>query len=48
MVKSLKGCDWNNDGPAVAAVIKHGTIAQCCFNKGPALKTVGQHWNNIG
>ena len=21
---------------------------QCCFNVGPASKTVGQHWNNIG
>ena len=26
-----------------AAVRKHGTITQCCFNDGPALKTVGQH-----
>ena len=31
-----------------AAVRKHGTITQCCFNHGPALKTVGQHWNSIG
>ena len=29
-----------------AAVRKHGTITQCCFNDGPALKTVGQHWLN--
>ena len=26
-----------------AAVRKHGTITQCCFNDGPASKTVGQH-----
>ena len=26
-----------------AAVRKDGTITQCCFNDGPALKTVGQH-----
>ena len=31
-----------------AAVRKHGTITQCCFNAGPASKTVGQHWNIIG
>ena len=24
------------------AVIRHGTITQCCFNDGPASKTVGQ------
>ena len=27
---------------------KHGTITQCCFNVGPASKTVGQNWNSIG
>ena len=27
---------------------KRGIFAQCCFNVGPATKTVGQHWNNIG
>ena len=26
-----------------AAVRKHGTITQCCFNDGPASMTVGQH-----
>ena len=26
-----------------AAVRRHGTITQCCFNDGPASKTVGQH-----
>ena len=26
-----------------AAVRKPGTITQCCFNDGPASKTVGQH-----
>ena len=26
-----------------AAVRKHGTITQCCFNDEPASKTVGQH-----
>ena len=26
-----------------AAVRKHGTITQCCFNDGPASKTVGLH-----
>ena len=23
-------------------------FTQCCFNVGPASKTVGQHWNSIG
>ena len=27
---------------------KHGTFAQCCFNVGPASRTVGQHCNSIG
>ena len=27
---------------------KHGSFTQCCFNVGPASKTVGQHWNSIG
>ena len=27
---------------------KHGAFTQCCFNVGPASKTVGQHWNSIG
>ena len=27
---------------------KHGTIIQCCFNFGPASKTLGQHRNSIG
>ena len=31
-----------------AAVRKHGTITQCCFNVGPASKTVDQLWNSIG
>ena len=31
-----------------AAVRKHGTITQCCFNDRPASKTVGQHWHSIG
>ena len=31
-----------------AAVRKHGTLAQCCFNDGPASNTVGQHWTSIG
>ena len=26
-----------------AAVRKHDTITQCCFNDGPASKSVGQH-----
>ena len=26
---------------------KHETFAQCCFNVGPATKTMDQHWNNI-
>ena len=26
-----------------ATARKHGTITQCCFNLGPAAKTVGQH-----
>ena len=26
-----------------AAVRKNGTITQCCFDDGPASKTVGQH-----
>ena len=26
-----------------AAIRKHGTITQCCFNDGSASKTVGQH-----
>ena len=26
-----------------AAVSKHGTITQCCFNDRPASKAVGQH-----
>ena len=24
------------------------SVTQCCFNIGPASKTVGQHWNSIG
>ena len=27
---------------------KHETLSQCCFNVGPASKTVGQHQNIIG
>ena len=27
---------------------KHGVFTQCCFNVGPASKTLGQHWNSIG
>ena len=27
---------------------KHGAFTQCCFNVGPASKTVAQHWNSIG
>ena len=27
---------------------KHGAFTQCCFNVGPASKTMGQHWNSIG
>ena len=27
---------------------KQSAFTQCCFNVGPALKTVAQHWNNIG
>ena len=30
-----------------AAVSKHGTITQCCFNGGSASKTVGKHLNSI-
>ena len=30
-----------------AAVGKHGTITKCCFDDGPASKTVDQHWNSI-
>ena len=26
---------------------KHGAFNQCCFNAGPASKTVGQHWSGI-
>ena len=29
-----------------AAVRKHGTITQCCFNDGQAPKTLKQHWLN--
>ena len=45
-------CFWRRDEKRHphnnAAVRKHGTITQCCFNVGPASKTVGQHWNSIG
>ena len=27
---------------------KHRKITQCCFNGGPASKTLVQHWNSIG
>ena len=27
---------------------KHEAFTQCCFDVGPASKTVGQHWNGIG
>ena len=27
---------------------KHGAFIWCCFNVGPASKTVDQHWNSIG
>ena len=27
---------------------KHEAVTQCCFNAGPASKTVGQQWNSIG
>ena len=27
---------------------KHGAFTQCCFNVGPASKTVEQHWNSSG
>ena len=27
---------------------KHWTFTRCCFNVGPASKTVAQHWNSIG
>ena len=26
---------------------KHVAFTQCCFNVGPASKTMGQHWNSI-
>ena len=44
-------CFWRRDYKGhqhIAAVRKDGTITQCCFNDGPAWKTVGQHWNSIG
>ena len=39
-------CFWRRDFKGHqhnAAVRKDGTITQCCFNDGPASKTVGQH-----
>ena len=39
-------CFWRRDFTGHqhnAAVRKDGTITQCCFNDGPASKTVGQH-----
>ena len=42
-------CFWRRDVKASpAAVRKHGTITQCCFNKGPASKAGDGHWNSIG
>ena len=35
--RDIKGHQHN------AAVRKDGAITQCCFNDGPASKTVGQH-----
>ena len=30
-----------------AAVTEHCTITHCCFNDGPASKTVDYHWLNV-
>ena len=53
-IRPIMWCFWRRDGKRHphshrhAAVRKHGTITQCCFNAGPAWKPVGQHWNSIG
>ena len=37
-------CFWRRERHQYnAAVGKHGTITHCCFNDGPASKTVSQH-----
>ena len=39
---------WMNEWIKYYIPSKHEAFTQCCFNVGPASKTVGQHWNSIG